>query len=290
MSKDKKLISNIDKSVNFVENQLTGFLESRYVRKVDEYFICYLSSQTGCNRGCKFCHLTATNQTQFKDSDYQDFITQAIQVFRHYRKEKSPAKYMHYNFMARGEVLANKNIIKDADKILFALADLSKQEKLIPKFNVSTILPKTFNKSLTDVFSIIHPTMYYSLYSLNPEFRNNWLPSASDPLYALDLFKDYQNLSKKILKIHYAFIKDENDALDDLKMMCNEINKRNLICEFNLVRYNPYSSIQGEESSEVIIQRNLDFLKTQFKGKVQIIPRVGFDVKASCGMFVDKKK
>src|SRR5277367_3139943 len=96
------LKSEIDRSVNFVEDQLVGFLESRYVRKCDNYFICYLSSQTGCNRGCKFCHLTATNQMAFKDSDFQDFLSQAMQVFRHYRKENKPAKYMHYNFMARG--------------------------------------------------------------------------------------------------------------------------------------------------------------------------------------------
>ena len=69
--KNKILKSNLDQSVNFVENQLVGFLESRYVRKVDEYFICYLSSQTGCNRGCKFCHLTASGQTQLNHRHFE---------------------------------------------------------------------------------------------------------------------------------------------------------------------------------------------------------------------------
>lgn len=288
-STNKTLVSNIDKSVNFIEDQLIGFLESRYVRKTDDYFICYLSSQTGCNRGCKFCHLTATNQVQFKDSDYQDYLNQALQVFRHYRKEQK-AKYMHYNFMARGEALANKNLLANADKILISLADLADQDNLIPKFNISTIIPKTFTQSLTDVFKIIQPTMYYSLYSMNPEFRQKWIPSAINPLHALDLLKDYQSLSKKIIKIHYAFIKGENDSLEDLAEMCNELDKRNLLCEFNLVRYNPYSPLQGEESTEKTILRNMEFLASKFKGKVQMIPRVGFDVKASCGMFVDKKK
>lgn len=286
---NKTLISSLDKSVNFIEDQLIGFLESRYVRKTDEYFICYLSSQTGCNRGCKFCHLTATNQNQFKDSDYQDYLNQALQVFRHYRKEKK-AKYMHYNFMARGEALANKHILENSDKILLSLADLAVEDNLIPKFNMSSIIPKTFHQALTDVFKVIQPTMYYSLYSMNPEFRQKWLPSAINPQHALDLLKDYQSLSKKIIKIHYAFIKGENDSLEDLAEMCNELDKRNLLCEFNLVRYNPYSPLQGEESSEKVIERNLEFLKERFKGKVQMIPRVGFDVKASCGMFVDKKK
>lgn len=105
------LKSTIDQSVNFVETQLTGFLQSRYVRKVQDYFICYLSSQSGCAKKCKFCHLTATGQDKdVKNADYQDYISQAIQVFRHYRKE-APSKYMHYNFMARGQALSNKNMI-----------------------------------------------------------------------------------------------------------------------------------------------------------------------------------
>lgn len=285
----KVMKSTIDQSVNFVEDQLVGFLESRYVRKVDDYFICYLSSQTGCNRGCKFCHLTATGQTAFKDSDYQDFINQALQVFRYYRKEKK-AKYMHYNFMARGEVLANKHIIKDADDILMALAQLAKKDNLNPKFNVSTIMPKTLEKSLTDIFNIITPTMYYSLYSVDPTFRKKWLPSAMAYGDALDQLKEYQQVSKKIVKIHFAFIKGENDSVAEIREMCNEVEKRQLLCEFNLVRYNPFSEVQGEESSDEVIKRNLDIISNHFHGKVQMIPRVGFDVKASCGMFVDKKK
>lgn len=83
------LNSTQDRSVNFVEQQLTGFLESRFVRKCDDYFIAYLSSQTGCNRGCTFCHLTTTGQTEFVDSTHNDFVGQALQVFKHYRGEKS---------------------------------------------------------------------------------------------------------------------------------------------------------------------------------------------------------
>lgn len=283
------LKSNIDKSVNFIEEHLKGFLESRYVRKELNYFICYLSSHTGCNKGCKFCHLTATNQTSFKDSDYQDYLNQALQVFRHYRKDQEKAKYVHYNFMARGEALANKNLLNDADSILLSLANLALKEDLKVKFNVSTIMPKTLNKNLSDVFKTITPTIYYSLYSTNLDFRKIWLPNAIDLSDSLKILKEYQDFTKKIIKIHFPFIKDENDSLEDLKDMCNELYKNKLLCEFNLVRYNSFSKEQGEESEEWVINRNLDFLKDRFHGKVNMIPRVGFDVNASCGMFVNKE-
>jgi len=70
--------------------------------------------------------------------------------------------------------------------------------------------------------------------------------------------------------------------------VCDVLEEHNLICEFNLVRYNPASPEQGLESSEEIINRNVGIIQNRFNfnSKVQIIPRVGFDVKASCGMFV----
>ncbi len=291
---NKILKSEIDRSVNFVEEQLVGFVESRYVRKEDDYFICYLSSQTGCNRGCKFCHLTATGQMAFEDTRDSGFLFQAMDVMRHYLRgvniDKLPrAKYMHYNFMARGEALANKYLLENADRVLLPLAELAVDQKLNPKFNVSTIMPVTLKKPLTDIFKIITPTMYYSLYSMHDSFRDKWMPAAMPVHQALDMLKDYQEMTKKIVKIHHCFIKGENDYLLNTIEMCQAIKDRDLLCEFNLVRYNPFSPEQGEESNDFTIQENLKVIDEHFPGKVQMIPRVGFDVKASCGMFVDKK-
>jgi len=288
----KVLNSTEDRSVNFVENQLVGFLESRYVRKCREYFICYLSSQTGCNRGCTFCHLTATGQTSFTDSDHNDFLSQALQVFRHYRRERerdnAPADLVHFNFMARGEPLANWHFLDSADELLNKLGQLAIAERLPSKFNISTIMPTTFRRrSLRDVFRFITPTIYYSLYSVSEEFRKKWMPAAMPVGEALDMLKDYQEFSKKIVKIHFPFIKGVNDSLADVSRMCDEIDARELACEFNLVRYNPASPDQGEESPPEVLDARLAQITERFGGrKVQAIPRVGFDVQASCGMFV----
>jgi adenine C2-methylase RlmN of 23S rRNA A2503 and tRNA A37 len=123
---------------------------------------------------------------------------------------------------------------------------------------------------------------------MNKDFRRVWLPSAIDPNKALAKLKAYQDDSKKIIKIHYAFIKDQNDSLEDVKQVCEAIHNHDLKVEFNLVRYNPYSPEEGEESSECTINRNLEYLRENLDSKVKMINRVGFDVKASCGMFVEK--
>ena len=280
-----ELRSVVDPSINIIEEQLVGFVESRYVRKTEEYFIAYLSSQTGCNRGCKFCHLTATGQTQFDDCDVESFMRQAEGIFDIYEKQV-PAKYMHYNFMARGEPLANKHLIEKSDEILVPLAGLACEHKLFPKFNISTIMPVTLKKSLCDIFPIVNPTIYYSLYSVNQDFRDKWMPAALSVDVALGLLGEYQKLTKKKIKVHGCFIKDENDSTEDMTSMIMKLKDSGLDVEFNIVHYNPYGAEQGLEAEQFKINEFIGIWKEHMPGKkIQIIPRVGPDVYASCGTF-----
>ena len=284
MNKLQVLHSNQDQSVNFVEEQLVGFLEARYVRRCDDYFVCYLSSHTGCNRGCTFCHLTATGQTSFKPSTINDFTSQALQVFKHYRQH-SPAQYMHYSFMARGEPMANPHLLDRGQDLLLRLGQLAKDEGLPAKFCISTIMPKTLHKPLVDIFGYVTPTMYYSLYSVDQQFRDKWMPTAMPVGQALKMLADYQRFSKKIQKIHFSLIAGENDSFFQIQAVCDAIDDHGLVCEFNLVAYNPATPAQGVESSKDIQIERLAYIQRRFAGRVKAVTRVGLDVKASCGMF-----
>lgn len=279
------LRSQLDASVNFVEAQLVGFLvgflESRYVRREARYFVAYLSSQTGCNRGCGMCHLTVTKQTQFKNADLSDFVQQYDTILHHYAQD-TPAPVVHVNFMARGEALANPTVTETSTELLSALAHKSRELDLIPKFNMSTIMPQTLRKSLVHVFPVITPTIYYSMYSVDPQFREKWLPAAMPVHQALDLLAEYQYVSKKIIKFHGAFIHGENDHVDQVRAMCDAITSRGIRSEFNMVRYNPFSPEQGTESL------HLDTICSIINDHMpcKIISRVGSDVSASCGTFI----
>jgi 23S rRNA (adenine2503-C2)-methyltransferase len=278
------LRSEIDASVNFVEKSLIGFLEARYVRRVNDYFICYLSSSTGCNRGCKFCHLTITKQTLSIDSTPYEFQKQAETIFDEYEDSGEPAKVVHFNFMARGEILANKYILTNSTEILSGLGKKAMDRGLIPKFNVSTIMPVTLKQSLSEIFPLITPTIYYSAYSADKRFRDHWLPAAMDFDESLRLLKDYQEKSKKIVKFHCAFIAGENDSNESVIEMMEAIKASKIMGESNIVRYNPYSAEQGVESERLDI---IEDLIGQYM-PVKRITRVGNDVAASCGTFVDK--
>src|SRR5262245_27843350 len=92
--------SSEDASVNWDRPADVGRIEARYVRRCRDYFVVYLSSQTGCDQGCRMCHLTATNQTRLRDVTHEEFLHQADTVLDYYQREAPPAPSVHFNFMA----------------------------------------------------------------------------------------------------------------------------------------------------------------------------------------------
>jgi 23S rRNA (adenine2503-C2)-methyltransferase len=277
------LKSKIDDSVNFITEMGPGeAIECRYVRRKPEYFVCYLSCQSACNRGCQFCHLTTTGQTKGRDLGPSAIYAQALEVIEYY-KGQPEANIIHYNFMARGEPLANRYILENGGEIVYKLSKLAKDNRLVPKVNISTIMPFTLDQPLEKIFAGSYPTIYYSLYSMNPVFRSKWLPGAMDPNKALDMLKAYQDASGKIIKFHWAFIKGENDDEATVYGILRSIKDRGIVSSFNCVRYNPPNPLQSQESEKYAALTEL--ISGHIDGKTKIIERVGFDCKASCGMF-----
>lgn len=279
------LKSEIDDSVNFITKSAVGYTEARYVRRAAHYMIGYLSSQTGCNHGCKFCHLTTTDQKQFTNVDPIGFAEQAKQIMQYYNT-KEKARIINWNFMARGEPLAN-DYITDYSQVTFSRIAETADSDHIQRFNISTIMPIKFKKSLAEAFPVITPTIYYSIYSLNKAFREKWMPAAQPVDQALENLKDYQDVTGKEIKFHSAFIEGENGKFFDLchmmEKICGEYDIRG---SFNIVRYNPYSPEQGKEHSIKSLEQITKIIE-DYGMKCNIVTRVGEDVKASCGMFVN---
>lgn len=290
--------SNIDASVNFTHKCGDGqALEARYVRRHSDYLACYLSSQTGCAQACRFCHLTFTGQNQAREATAEEILFQAKQVLEYFKslKEEPKAKVVHYNFMARGEPLDSRLItgFDTGEKLLGDLGKLALSNGLMPRFLISTIMPMSLAvrsdfQYLEHRFPIIQPEFYYSLYSMDPEFRRRWLPRAMPPDTALELLTHWQRHTKKIVRIHYAIIKGENDRLEDAHSIVEALKKHGLRADFSLVRYNPPSPRHGEEADNY--EAYAEFLRQSLDGvRVKTIDRVGPDVAASCGMFLNVK-
>lgn len=277
-----------DASVNWDRPADVGRLEARYVRRCRDYVVVYLSSQTGCAQGCRMCHLTATGQTRQRDATFAELVDQATTVLAHYERTGPPARDVHFNFMARGEPLANKALLADADGLLGGLSGLAVGLGLRPRHLISTIYPRAAgDRPLEDVFVTHHPDIHYSIYSLSERFRRRWLPAAVPAGVALDRLTAWQRSTRKIVTLHHAYITGENDDEGDVHAICDAVEERRLIVHVNIVRYNsPDPDRLGVEPPEEVIQRNAAIYRERLPfARVAVIPRVGFDVAASCGMF-----
>ena len=289
----QELHSKIDTSVNFVVPAGDGgFYDSRFVQREPDYFIVYLSSHSGCNQTCRFCHLTATGQTMMKQATLDDFIKQASLVLKHYDSNiNQPAVTVHFNFMSRGEPLLNDVVVNNTCELFSSLSDLAAQLGLVSKFKISTIMPEGFDgNKLSSIFQDPRAMLYYSLYSVDPIFRKKWLPHAMLPDKALFFINVLQTTNNRDVAIHGAFIKDQNDSDINAFEMVSLLNSYRIKFKFNIVRYNPYDSRYGIEATEERINRIFEIVvgcKVFAKSPNRIVPRVGEDVKASCGMFVD---
>lgn len=286
------LSSDIDKSVNFVSEipGAPGFTEARYVRRNEQEVIVYLSCQTGCKQACRFCHLTQTGQTDYVDASVEELLAQAEQVLNHYDTQ-SNARLVNYNFMARGEPLASKTILENGDQVCYELGKLAQQRNLVSRVKISTIMPKAMEHlELTDVFGFERPDVYLSLYSMKPEFRKRWLPKALPADLSLEKLARWQQEARKIPVIHWALIEDKisNTTEEDALLIGKAVTEKGLVCDVNLVRYNSANERTGTEPTWEQIDEYANQLESFLPSacRVRHVDRIGFDVKASCGMFV----
>ena len=276
-----------------------SMVEARYVRRNPNYISAYVSSHNGCSMGCKFCWLTATGQTDFNHVDIQTYVDQMNHVLAHGKQidgDNSKSVRVNINMMARGEALANKNIIKKYDEFYNTLnkqiTDTYGYKEM--KVNLSTIMPTVVQPyDLYDIFKDKPVNIYYSIYSVDNDFRKKWIPNAMDWKVALDKLKKFQDKTHNTVAFHFALIKGENDNLDNIKRLADEINKMDFEkTKFNLVRFNPHPSLEYKESDESQVQKIYEILKNIAKdhdiktNKTRVVPRIGYDARVSCGMFV----
>lgn len=287
--------SEQDQSVNHIwPTPDRGAFEARWVQRSNDYGIVYVSSHTGCALSCRFCHLTATGQTMMTPATLDDYVGQVRQALTTYQERQTQGlpsiDRLHINFMARGEPLDNPTVLTRSGEMFSSMRRVADQ-MMIPQthFLVSSILPKNLNRPLDEVLSDPHAYLYYSLYSMSPAFRKRWLPKALPGEVGLDLCQEYQKVTGKRITLHGTFIKGENDSDADVDALIDAVSARNLWVKFNLVRYNPYDHRHGVETDEVRLHEIFRKLQAAFGDQdSRIVPRVGFDVKASCGMFIER--
>lgn len=293
------LESPTDRSINVVVPVTKGgYFETRSVQRDRDTLIIYLSSMSGCDRACRFCHLTQTGQTSMNPLRLRDYVDNAKVIFGILEKKGNleDVEKVHFNFMARGDALSNPHFVQDYNVLFSSLRNLSQRfiPDVYPKFKISTIFPTEISnldgpvdlkKFVDDVLKDPHDVeFYYSLYSLDQNFRKRWIPKALDPEMVGAAFHGRESG----LRIHHALISEENTSTADVVEIGDWLERHKIRTRMNVVRYNSFSDACGVEASDETIETYLQMMRDDPRIQdTQVIPRVCTTVKAACGLFVD---
>ncbi len=278
------LRSSLDSSINFSRpDPRGGMIETRFVQRTPERFIVYISSMLGCDKACRFCHLTQTGQTNATCLSEDEMVEQARTVLG--EVGNAGAQTVHYNFMARGEALSNPSVNRN---LFSRLAELAASYGLASRIKISSILPEdTWTNDPRDLHGDGCPPVdfYYSLYSTDSDWRRRWIPKAMRPFEAMSWLRRYQKVTGQRVILHWALIDGENDRIEDARAAATLARLLGVQADFNLVRYNPANG-KSREAPEEKIQSFLNEMEGGVHGRIRMIPRVGADVAASCGCFL----
>jgi 23S rRNA (adenine2503-C2)-methyltransferase len=231
--------------------------------------IC-VSSQVGCNMGCKFCE--SGRLKKVRNLEAYEIVEQIILV-----EEDIKERISHVVIMGIGEPFDNyDNIIK-----FIKIVNSNKGLDIgIRHITISTcgIIPKIkeFTKDLKGV------NLAISLHAPNNEIRNKIMPvNIAYPIDKLiPVIKDYVKETGRRVTFEYIMLENINDSLENAIELSNLIKGIN--CYVNLIPYNETENIGYKRTKQVQILRFYDILKKNGVN-VTIRKEFGSKLKAACG-------
>ena len=231
--------------------------------------IC-ISTQVGCNMGCKFCE--SGRLKKVRNLSVYEMVSQILMV-----EEDIETRISHIVLMGIGEPFDNyDNVIKFIDIVNSGKGiDIGSRHitvstcGIVPKIREFTNYDKQVNLAI-------------SLHAPNNKIRDSIMNI--NKVYKIediiDAVKDYIAKTNRRVTFEYIMLKGVNDGEE----CANELSRllKNLNCYVNLIPYNETSHIEYKKSDKDTILKFYDTLK---KNNINVTIRreFGSKVNAACG-------
>ncbi len=232
-----------------------------------------LSTQVGCDVGCRFCASGIGRST--RDLTTGEVLEQALVIGDFLRQKKE--RLSHIVFMGMGEPLANYDVTVAAIRGLNASWGMGIGQRRI---TVSTVgLPKQIERLSTEGLGV---TLALSLHAPNDPLRRKLIPWAEGiPLARLlEACRVYRHRTGRDVTLEYCLLADLND-LDEHAFQLGRI-AHSIQAHVNLLMYNPVEGLPFVRPSR---NRAIEFLKNLRSQGVPAHLREsrGLDNDAACG-------
>ena len=238
--------------------------------------IC-ISSQVGCNMGCKFCE--SGRRKKVRNLTTSEMVLQILKV-----EEEIKEKISHVVIMGIGEPFDNYDNVIRFVKIINSPKGLQIGSRHI---TISTcgIIPK-IEEFMNFPYQV---NLAISLHAPNNNLRNKIMPiNKVYPIEKLmEVLKKYLEKTNRRLTFEYILLDGINDTEECAIELANLI--RGMNAYINLIPYNPTDNLGFNRSKTIQIMRFYDILK---KNRINVTIRREFGTKisAACGQLRSKEE
>lgn len=236
-----------------------------------------ISSQVGCNMGCKFCE--SGRRKKVRNLETWEMVTQLLMI-----EEDLHARVSHVVVMGIGEPFDNYDNLLQFFLIINHPKGLAIGARHI---TVSTcgVVPKILEFSHFP----LQINLAISLHAPNDQLRNQIMPiNKAYPLKKLILsLEEYLKRTNRRITFEYIMLAGINDTDECAKELAELVGHLN--CYINLIPYNETNNLEFKRSSTIQIMRFYDILKKN-RLNVTIRREFGGKISAACGQLRSKKE
>lgn len=272
----KEYVSKLDDTKKYLILLNDGnIIESVLMKYKYGYSLC-ISSQVGCNMGCKFCASTIGGLK--RNLEVFEMLAQVYLISRH-----NDIKISHVVVMGSGEPLNNfDNLIKFLDIINSDRGqNISERNITVSTCGIVDKIKKLagLNRSIT---------LALSLHAPNDEIRREIMPVANKYQLSgvIDMMAYYFEKTNRRITFEYSLIENVNDGTDNanklVKLFRDRFKNRHVDFNVNLI---PVNTVEENDFKRPNMDRVNSFKDVLEKNNVAVTLRreLGKDISGSCG-------
>ena len=236
-----------------------------------------ISSQVGCNMGCKFCE--SGRRKKVRNLETYEMVLQLLMI-----EKELGERISHVVVMGIGEPFDNYDnllkffeIINDPKGMAIGARHITVSTcGLVPKILEFSDFPLQINLAI-------------SLHAPNNEIRNQIMPI--NKVYPLEelipAIQTYVNKTNRRVTFEYILLKGVNDSSECAEQLASLSKK--VHSYINLIPYNETHNIDFQRTNTVQIMKFYDILKKN-NVNVTIRKEFGGKISAACGQLRSKKE
>lgn len=273
---EEEHISKLDDTKKYLIRLNDGYIiESVLMKYKYGYTVC-VSSEVGCNMGCKFCASTVDGMKRNLHS--YEMLAQVYLIAKH-----NNIRISNIVIMGMGEPLLNfDNVIK----FLKIINDENGQNISLRNITLSTCgIVENIHKLALSNLPI---TLALSLHAPNDEIRKRIMPVANKYILAdvMNAMAEYFEMTNRKITCEYTLIDGVNSSIDNAKELSQLLDryftKRHIEYNINLIAINEIKERNFKAPSKIKIETFKNYL---LDCGVQVMVRreLGKDISGSCG-------